>query len=137
MNSDMLSHFRNSLYSKKNQPVRDLVIDEDEATIVREMINLLNNHGYCTNRGAQNLNGKGIRTKNGTVLLLGITPPRKMKDPFFRNIRIYYVYSLSEYRVLWYIECAINMVVRNLTEAICLFELYYNQQIGICRRVKE
>ena len=45
--------------NKKNQQVRDLVIDEDEAIIVREIFDLLTNHGYGTNRVAQYLNGKG------------------------------------------------------------------------------
>jgi len=38
--------------NKKNQPVRDLVIDEDEAVIVREIFHLLIEEGYGTNRVA-------------------------------------------------------------------------------------
>jgi len=45
--------------NKKNQQVRDLVVDEDEATIVKEIFDLLTNHGYGTNQVAQYLNEKG------------------------------------------------------------------------------
>ena len=38
--------------NKKNQPVRDIVIDENEAAIVRQIFNLLCNEGYGTNRVA-------------------------------------------------------------------------------------
>ena len=49
--------------NKKNQPVRDLVIDENEAAIVREIFRLLIEEGYGTNRVANLLNEKGIKTK--------------------------------------------------------------------------
>ena len=54
--------------NKKNQPVRDLVIDEDEAVIVREIFHLLIEEGYGTNRVANYLNERGIKTKRGTTL---------------------------------------------------------------------
>lgn len=54
--------------NKKNQPVRDLVIDEDEAVVVRNIFDLLVNHGYGTNRVANHLNEQGIKTKRGTTL---------------------------------------------------------------------
>ena len=38
--------------NKKNQPVRDLVIDEDEAAVVREIFHLLTDEGYGTVRVA-------------------------------------------------------------------------------------
>ena len=47
--------------------MRDLMIDEDEAMIVREIFDLLTNHGYGTNRVAQYLNERGIKTKRGTM----------------------------------------------------------------------
>ena len=49
--------------NKKNKPVPDMVIDEDEATIVREIFHLLVNKGYGTVRVAKYLNAKGIKTK--------------------------------------------------------------------------
>ena len=42
--------------NKKNQPVRDLVIDEDEAVIVREIFHLLVDDGFGTVRVANYLN---------------------------------------------------------------------------------
>ncbi len=54
--------------NKKNQPVRDLVIDENEATIVREIFRLLIEEGYGTNRVANLLNEKGIKTKRNKTL---------------------------------------------------------------------
>ena len=49
--------------NKKNKPVPDLVIDQDEAAIVREIFHLLVNKGYGTVRVAKYLNDKGIKTK--------------------------------------------------------------------------
>ena len=49
--------------NKKNKPVPDMVIDEDEAAIVREIFHLLVNKGYGTVRVAKYLNDKGIKTK--------------------------------------------------------------------------
>lgn len=49
--------------NKKNKPVPDLVIDQDEAAIVREIFHLLVNKGYGTVRAAKYLNDKGIKTK--------------------------------------------------------------------------
>ena len=49
--------------NKKNKPVPDMVIDEDEAAIVREIFHLLVNKGYGTVRVANYLNDKGIKTK--------------------------------------------------------------------------
>ncbi len=44
--------------NKKNQPVRDLVIDEDESTVVKEIYRLITAEGYGTNRVASYLNKK-------------------------------------------------------------------------------
>ena len=49
--------------NKKNKPVPDLVIDQDEAAVVREIFHLLVNKGYGTVRVAKYLNDKGIKTK--------------------------------------------------------------------------
>ncbi len=54
--------------NKKNQPVRDMVIDENEAEVVREIFRLLTVEGYGTLRVAKYLNAKGIKTKRGTTL---------------------------------------------------------------------
>ena len=72
--------------NKKNQQVRDLVIDEDEAIIVREIFDLLTNHGYGTNRVAQYLNGKGIKTKNGTTLWRGTSIRSLINNPIYIGI---------------------------------------------------
>ena len=57
--------------NKKNQPVRDLVIDEDESAVVKEIYRLITAEGYGTNRVASYLNKKGIKTKRGTTLWRG------------------------------------------------------------------
>ena len=54
--------------NKKSQPVRDLMIDEEEGMVVREIFHLLADEGYGTNRVAQYLNDYGIKTKRGTTL---------------------------------------------------------------------
>lgn len=72
--------------NKKNQEVRDLMIDEDEATVVREIFDLLTNHGYGTNRVAQYLNGKGIKTKRGTSLWRGTSIRAIIDNPIYIGI---------------------------------------------------
>ena len=57
--------------NKKNKPVRDLMIDEEEGKVVREIFHLLTEEGYGTNRVAQYLNDRGIKTKRGTTLWRG------------------------------------------------------------------
>ncbi len=51
--------------NKKNQPVRDMVIDEEESAVVQEIFHLIVDKGYGTNRVAKHLNEKGIKTKRG------------------------------------------------------------------------
>ena len=72
--------------NKKNQQVRDLVVDEDEATIVKEIFDLLTNHGYGTNRVAQYLNEKGIKTKRGTSLWRGTSIRAIIDNPIYIGI---------------------------------------------------
>lgn len=72
--------------NKKNQPVRDLVVDEDEAVIVRQIFNLLANEGYGTNRVAQYLNGKGVKTKRGTTLWRGTSIRALIENPIYIGI---------------------------------------------------
>ena len=57
--------------NKKSQPVRDMVISEGEATIVRQIFHLLVEQGYGTNRVANYLNDRGIKTKRNTSLWRG------------------------------------------------------------------
>ncbi len=45
--------------NKKNQPVRDLMIDEGEAEVVKDIYRLIVHQGYGTNRVANYLNEKG------------------------------------------------------------------------------
>ncbi len=72
--------------NKKNQPVKDLVVDEEEATIVREIFDLLTNRGYGTNRVAQYLNDKGIKTKQGTTLWRGTSIRAIIDNPIYIGI---------------------------------------------------
>ena len=72
--------------NKKNQEVRDLMIDEDEAAIVREIFDLLTNHGYGTNRVAQYLNEKGVKTKRGTTLWRGTSIRALIDNPIYIGI---------------------------------------------------
>ena len=72
--------------NKKNQLVRDLVIDEDEAKIVREIFDLLTNHGYGTNRVAQYLNDCGVKTKRGTSLWRGSSIRAIISNPIYIGI---------------------------------------------------
>ncbi len=72
--------------NKRNQPIRDLMIDEDEARIVREIFDLLTNHGYGTNRVAQYLNDRGIKTKRGTTLWRGTSVRALIDNPIYLGI---------------------------------------------------
>ena len=62
--------------------VRDLVIDENEAKVIRTIYRLLMEEGYGTNRVAQYLNDKGILTKKGTTLWRGTTIRAIMAERF-------------------------------------------------------
>ena len=57
--------------NKKGQPVRDLLIDEEEAAVVRDIFRLITVEGYGTNKVASQLNLRGIKTKRGTTLWRG------------------------------------------------------------------
>lgn len=72
--------------NKKNQEVRDLMIDEDEAAVVREIFDLLTNHGYGTNRVDQHLNDRGIKTKRGTTLWRGTSIRAIIDNPIYIGI---------------------------------------------------
>ena len=72
--------------NKKNQPVRDLVIDEEEAKVVREIFRLLSDEGYGTNRVANYLNERGIKTKRGTTLWRGTSVRALIANPIYKGI---------------------------------------------------
>ena len=69
--------------NKKNKPVPDMVVDEDEAAVVREIYHLLVNKGYGTNRVAKYLNNKGIKTKRGTKLWRGTAIRAIIDNPIY------------------------------------------------------
>jgi len=50
------------------------------------IFDLLTNHGYGTNRVAQYLNGKGIKTKNGTTLWRGTSIRSLINNPIYIGI---------------------------------------------------
>lgn len=54
--------------NKKNNPVRDMVIDEEQAAVVKDIFHKIVDEGYGTHRIANHLNTLGIPTKNGTTL---------------------------------------------------------------------
>ena len=81
--------------NKKNQPVRDLVIDEDEAKVVREVYRLLSKEGYGTNRVANYLNEKGIKTKRGTTLWRGTSIRALIANPICKGV-LHFGDELSE-----------------------------------------
>ena len=72
--------------NKKNQPVRDLVIDEEEAAVVREIFHLLADEGYGTLRVANWLNERGIKTKRGTSLWRGTSVRSLIENPLYIGI---------------------------------------------------
>ena len=72
--------------NKKNQPVRDLVIDEDESAVVKEIYRLITAEGYGTNRMASYLNKKGIKTKRGTTLWRGTSIRAIIGNPVYKGI---------------------------------------------------
>ena len=69
--------------NKKNQPVRDLIVDEDEATVVRQIFHLLADEGYGTLRVANWLNEHGIKTKRGTNLWRGTAVRALIDNPIY------------------------------------------------------
>ncbi|MBQ6346605.1 MAG: recombinase family protein [Clostridia bacterium] len=72
--------------NKKNKPVRDLMIDEEEGKVVREIFHLLTEEGYGTNRVAQYLNDRGIRTKRGTTLWRGTSIRALIDNPVYIGV---------------------------------------------------
>ena len=72
--------------NKKNQPVPDLEIDENEAKVVREIYHLLVKEGYGTNRVAKHLNEMGIKTKRGTTLWRGTSIRAMIENPIYKGV---------------------------------------------------
>ena len=81
--------------NKKNQPVRDLVIDEEEAKVVKEIFRLLSDEGYGTNRVANYLNEQGIKTKRGTTLWRGTSIRSMIANPIYKGV-LHFGDGLSE-----------------------------------------
>ena len=72
--------------NKKNQQVRDLVIDENEANTVRQIFHLITDEGYGTNRVANWLNERGITTKRNTTLWRGTSVRALIDNPVYIGI---------------------------------------------------
>ena len=72
--------------NKKNQPVKDLVIDDDEAAVVKEIYRLITVEGYGTNKVAGHLNEHGIKTKRGTTLWRGTSIRAIIANPIYKGV---------------------------------------------------
>ena len=70
--------------NKKGQPVRDLVIDEFESCVVKDIFRLITVEGYGTNKVAAHLNKEGIRTKRGTTLWRGTSIRAIISNPIYK-----------------------------------------------------
>ena len=81
--------------NKKNQPVRDLVIDERESTIVKEIFQKIVAEGWGTNRIANWLNDRGISTKNGNSYWRATSIRAIVRNPIYTG-RIRFGSDLSE-----------------------------------------
>ena len=72
--------------NKKGQPVRDLLIDEEEAAVVRDIFRLITVEGYGTNKVASQLNLRGIKTKRGTTLWRGTSIRAIISNPIYKGV---------------------------------------------------
>ena len=72
--------------NKKGQPVRDLVIDEAEAAVIRDIFRLITVEGYGTNKVASQLNLRGIKTKRGTTLWRGTSIRAIISNPIYKGV---------------------------------------------------
>ena len=81
--------------NKKNQPVRDLVIDEHESVIVKEIFQKIASEGWGTNRIANWLNDRGISTKNGKTYWRATSIRAIVRNPIYTG-RIRFGSDLSE-----------------------------------------
>lgn len=81
--------------NKKNQPVRDLVIDEAESAIVKEIFHKIVSDGWGTNRIANWLNDQGIPTKRGKAFWRATSVRALVRNPIYIG-RIRFGDDLSE-----------------------------------------
>ncbi len=72
--------------NKRNKPVRDLVIDEQESQVVKEIFRLITAEGYGTNRVAAFLNSQGVKTKRGTTLWRGTSIRVLISNPIYKGV---------------------------------------------------
>lgn len=81
--------------NKKNQPVRDLVIDEFEGTIVKEIYHKIVSDGWGTNRVANWLNEEHISTKRKKTFWRATSVRALVRNPIYIG-RIRFGDDLSE-----------------------------------------
>lgn len=72
--------------NKRDKPVPDLVIDEDEANVVKIMFHLIVDEGYGTHRLANWLNERNIKTKRGTSLWRDTSIRALLSNPVYIGI---------------------------------------------------
>lgn len=72
--------------NKRNKPVHDLVVDETEADVVREIFHLIVDEGYGTNRVANWLNEQGIPTKKKTSLWRATAIRAIVENPIYVGV---------------------------------------------------
>ena len=69
--------------NKKNQPVRDLVIDERESSIVKEIFHKFVSNGWGANRIANWLNDQGISTKRAKTFWRATSVRALVRNPIY------------------------------------------------------
>ena len=72
--------------NKKNQPVRDLVIDEAESEVIRQIFHLIADEGYGANRVANWLNDQGIKTKKDRGFWRGTAIRAIVQNPIYIGV---------------------------------------------------
>lgn len=82
-------------FNKKNQPVRDFVIDDQESAIVKEIYYKIVSDGWGTNRIANWLNERGISTKNRNTFWRATSIRAIVRNPIYTG-RIRFGDDLSE-----------------------------------------
>lgn len=72
--------------NKKNQPMRDLAINEGEARVIRQIYHLIVDEGYGTNRTAKWLNDNGIPTKRNKTFWRGTAIKAIIENPVYKGV---------------------------------------------------
>lgn len=72
--------------NKKDKPVPDLVIDEEEAAVVQKIVSLILDEGYGMHRVANWLNEHGIKTKRGTTLWRNTSIRAMLSNPIYMGV---------------------------------------------------